>query len=1168
MDTLVLPDQLLIENIGAPSPPGPSVTVATPPSSQQTFTVGDWPDNLPWLAFVGSLNARLTSLHQSREASQAFQQGRPTSQSRTQHILPSSNDNFLLPQTWRSFTYIITSRDRLDLIDAMWPRSTDSSLITDVHNSMSLLSTTSSHWALKLLIYLASNNLLELEDLPRIWRLLEETGVKNLANLSKSLELGETSLQSALEYLFEAGLEACDTEIVSWLLDLGIDANKMVRSIEGYLHLPLVLAMDSRFQWKIIPMVRLLLSMGASPLLRCCEGHNTATHFAILDPESETESLELILQAILKTQNRQPESRFREDFYQDDGTQSNNCEGQRSEDEVSLKLELLVDALEQSFTGNPPPWATLASPKALVQAVTHNNHNLVRIIHKRRVSMNTWVDNGGWGVVSPLDMAVRRKPDPIRIVRLLLELGASPNYSPDPEWGGTCSRALQIAVHEGEEGSQGELIKILIEHGASFRGSVHCMDRRHHNLMDCALGAAYSRVNLEAVEVLHDAGLPLSKGPAALMSKLESIHGTDPYNKQGVAERFAKLIQFLALKTTDFTLQSREGWTALDYTISMGMREAGELMFEKGALHSRKFVHDYCLSDWFRSGNLDTLLARAPKPRTDKQRGAWLFYRVIGTLRARNACAGDILAPPVRVLILEYCKLPRSPKHEAYIVLQACLTKDVYLIGLTLQYFPNVYSSAALEALIWCQTQTSVDYWEFIKELLRRRSESSSPFQRLQEKRLFSQFAYCEMTGKGDPRILEWFHRYDKEAFNLAKLHSVLIINAFHIPDYSDSGIKHHATVSWDRQLSRSWEELDIDQLCKRGLKASTYLGLLMVARGQYSQLSVLLHHGLHVDRRFPWSLTMLQFAVARGDLAMSRELLKAGANVNARPSWRDIPGALYKRIPRDLVTLFTVDRVFEKNQRTALQSAAEQGNISMIRLLLEFGADVNAPPPRVGGATALQLACMQGYIDIVRLLVQKGANVNAAGARYNGRTALEGAAGSGRLDVVFFLLGRGCLVHFSFRKQYIRAVGFARAQAHHTVATELQNYGDWTEDDEAVLRSTYLGGTLNPPRRALEVELDDDEEVSEIDFVELLPERPDLFPPEMVSESESEGCDSFSDDEEVISPDEDSLQAHANEVGNSQQAAETSAIQLDTWDDLIEYYGDDEEVDCGWGSF
>lgn len=63
--------------------------------------------------------------------------------------------------------------------------------------------------------------------------------------------------------------------------------------------------------------------------------------------------------------------------------------------------------------------------------------------------------------------------------------------------------------------------------------------------------------------------------------------------------------------------------------------------------------------------------------------------------------------------------------------------------------------------------------------------------------------------------------------------------------------------------------------------------------------------------------------------------------------------------------------------RRTPLQHAVELGNMEIFNLLLEHGADVNAPAADDGGVTALQIAAIQGYIGIARRLLDLGADVN-----------------------------------------------------------------------------------------------------------------------------------------------------------------------------------------------
>ncbi|KAL2850240.1 ankyrin repeat-containing domain protein [Aspergillus pseudoustus] len=126
---------------------------------------------------------------------------------------------------------------------------------------------------------------------------------------------------------------------------------------------------------------------------------------------------------------------------------------------------------------------------------------------------------------------------------------------------------------------------------------------------------------------------------------------------------------------------------------------------------------------------------------------------------------------------------------------------------------------------------------------------------------------------------------------------------------------------------------------------------------------------------------------------------------------------------------------------RTALQHAVENGDMELITLLLNHGADVNGAPAEIAGATALQLAAIKGYLGIARKLINLHANVNAPAAEDEGRTALEGAAEYGRIDMLQLLLDEGALVVGEFGEhQYAEAVFLARGNGHYAAARLLES--------------------------------------------------------------------------------------------------------------------------------
>ena len=84
----------------------------------------------------------------------------------------------------------------------------------------------------------------------------------------------------------------------------------------------------------------------------------------------------------------------------------------------------------------------------------------------------------------------------------------------------------------------------------------------------------------------------------------------------------------------------------------------------------------------------------------------------------------------------------------------------------------------------------------------------------------------------------------------------------------------------------------------------------------------------------------------------------------------------------------------------TPLHAAAAGRNRDAVRVLLEHGAEVNAP--QEGGWTALHAAAQNGDAEMVRLLIAAGADVKMRAA--NQQNALDLALTKGQQDVVELL--------------------------------------------------------------------------------------------------------------------------------------------------------------------
>lgn len=139
-----------------------------------------------------------------------------------------------------------------------------------------------------------------------------------------------------------------------------------------------------------------------------------------------------------------------------------------------------------------------------------------------------------------------------------------------------------------------------------------------------------------------------------------------------------------------------------------------------------------------------------------------------------------------------------------------------------------------------------------------------------------------------------------------------------------------------------------------------------------------------------PASADAIHEAVRRGDLDRVIELLSRHPRVvedrdTLRPRSEELPML---------------------QQATPLHFAAQSGNISIVRALLNAGADVNARNPQ--DITPLHLAAWDGNADIASLLIEHGADVNRRNHRSEGLSALDIAAMTGAVDVIRTLVEHG----------------------------------------------------------------------------------------------------------------------------------------------------------------
>ena len=201
----------------------------------------------------------------------------------------------------------------------------------------------------------------------------------------------------------------------------------------------------------------------------------------------------------------------------------------------------------------------------------------------------------------------------------------------------------------------------------------------------------------------------------------------------------------------------------------------------------------------------------------------------------------------------------------------------------------------------------------------------------------------------------------------------------------------------------------------KEHRNVSDYTPLSLAASGGYVNIiKLLLAHGAEINSRTGSKLGIspLMLAAMNGHTAAVKLLLDMGSDINAQiETNRNTALTLACFQGRHEVVSLLLDRRANVEHRaktglTPLMEAASGGYIEVGRVLLDKGADVNAPPVPTSRDTALTIAADKGHYRFVELLITRGAQVDARNKK--GNSSLWLAANGGHLDVVQLLYSAG----------------------------------------------------------------------------------------------------------------------------------------------------------------
>lgn len=205
---------------------------------------------------------------------------------------------------------------------------------------------------------------------------------------------------------------------------------------------------------------------------------------------------------------------------------------------------------------------------------------------------------------------------------------------------------------------------------------------------------------------------------------------------------------------------------------------------------------------------------------------------------------------------------------------------------------------------------------------------------------------------------------------------------------------------------------------------ARTFAGSVEMAR-------LLLEHGANPNGGDASGISLLQTAVMMGDLPFVRLLIEFGAETDTQEQGMSLLTYAVMRENRELIE-FLLDKnigvdddqaeffathqkrpdlaeLIRQKRGTAWLSLVKAGDIEGVKVALQNGADVNTGDKKDGAA--LVIATDNGDVAMVRILLEAGANPNQEKG-YSALTPLHIAAEKGATEIATLLLKHGADIH------------------------------------------------------------------------------------------------------------------------------------------------------------
>lgn len=266
--------------------------------------------------------------------------------------------------------------------------------------------------------------------------------------------------------------------------------------------------------------------------------------------------------------------------------------------------------------------------------------------------------------------------------------------------------------------------------------------------------------------------------------------------------------------------------------------------------------------------------------------------------------------------------------------------------------------------------------------------------------------------------------------------------------DHKDFELFMRAIDDGDKELVTYF--LDKGNVDVNGIGKQQFTPLMLAVSEDHPEIvSLLISRGAKVNFMSNNGWTALIEAADEGSYASAVVLLEAGADVDLHEKdyGRSAVAIAASEGHTNLLRLLLnsgADFSNYKDGYIPLHEAAEEGQMAALKILLEK-TDVNQTDHH--GRTALFYAVEEGHVTIVKYLVNQGANVNLK--TRSGRTVLSYAAEERQSNIVQFLLDKGADASIKDEEGYT-ALDYAIDEA----AVEVVNILAKTDSGAAIVKA------------------------------------------------------------------------------------------------------------------